>query len=103
MPPMPKAAISGILHQCLIQWTSFSQSLSEKLAESGMVLYLTGELEFLQSSMEMNEVLTHKPYVLVCVPMIHIIILFAVCCHVSGDVPPYFAKLCPCEENSACF
>ena len=57
MPPMPKAAISGILHQCLMHWTNLSLYLCEKLAESGMVLYLTGELEFLQSEMEMNEVL----------------------------------------------
>lgn len=57
MPPMPKAAISGILHQCLMQWTNLSQYICERLAESGMVLYLTGELEFLQSAMEMNEVL----------------------------------------------
>ena len=56
MPPLPSAAISGILHQCLMHWTTLSDSLCEKLAESGMVLYLTGELEFLQTSVELNEV-----------------------------------------------
>ena len=59
MPPVPKAAVSGILHQCLMHWTSLSSSLCEKLAEKGMVLYLTGELDFLQNSMEMNEVGPH--------------------------------------------
>lgn len=59
MPPIPKSAISGILHQCLMHWTSLSQYLCEKLAENGIILYLTGELEFLQSSMEMNEVFSH--------------------------------------------